>query len=118
MLPIEPFIVGVLGAFAAESLKLYQLYHDWTKERFSELIRSKIYPLIVLLMILASGLFASFFSLRTGNDAFMAFVHGAAAGPLLRTILRSVTPERPVTFGSDDSESSDGKPSISLRDIL
>ena len=99
MLPLEPFVVGLLGAFATETLKIYQFYHEWPLSKFKSLVRSKYYRWLAMLMILVSGIVASAFSLKTGQDAFVAFAHGAAAGPLLRTLLKTAASEKPMTFG-------------------
>ena len=105
MLPLEPFVIGVAGAFVTESLKLYQFYHELPASRFRAITRSKPYRLIVILMITASGIVASAFSTKYGQDSFMAFIHGAFAGPLMRNILRALSPDRALTFGPGEKGS-------------
>jgi hypothetical protein len=113
MLPIEPMIVGMLGAFCTEALKIYELYHAIDASKFRRFVKSRLYMGVSATMMVASGLVASAFAVRIGSDAFMAFMHGAAAGPTIRAICKA--PASTLNLGAPAREEEQAP---RVRDVL
>lgn len=104
------FLAGAAGAFSTEALKIHELYHSLDSSRFSLLVQNRVYFAVTASMIVASGIVASAMSIRIGDDMFMAFIHGAFAGPTLRAFSKAIATNARTELGA--------RTGPSLREVL
>ena len=81
---IEYLLLGGLGAVAAEVLKLYERKAVLASVRFRKMLKSPIYWVLFVLMVLASGFIA--WAAHTGSmvQAWAVVLSGIGASALIR----------------------------------
>jgi hypothetical protein len=94
------FAVGAAAAVSFELLKLYGLRGKLTSKKYTARMRSPLYWLVALGMVLASGFFAwVFYAERADATALQLALAGIASRSLLRDGIGALT-SRHVDLGN------------------
>jgi len=78
----EYFVLGTLGAAAAELLKLYELRGKWDEPKLEAALRSPIFWAIVIGMLAASGFIAWAVNAKTALAPWQVVLSGIGARTL------------------------------------
>lgn len=97
----QHFVVGATAAAAFEVLKVYELRTKLSSKSYLRLIRSPLFWLATLGMVLASGFFAWVFYANSQDVTAMELaLSGVAARSFVREGLTATT-SRPVKLGDE-----------------